>query len=91
MNYTVDCRIYGKRLFTLRIFYLGGSAIWQILATIAKMPVSGTHSIVGATLGFTLVARGMGGVNWKTLGMIGKSSEVMGGVNWKTLGMIGKS
>ena len=28
-----------------------GAASWQILASILKMPVSGTHSIVGAVLG----------------------------------------
>ncbi|ODM90324.1 Sodium-dependent phosphate transporter 1-B [Orchesella cincta] len=38
---------------------LGGSAIWLILATFLKMPISGTHSIVGAVLGFSIVARGL--------------------------------
>ena len=28
-----------------------GAASWQILASVLKMPVSGTHSIVGAVLG----------------------------------------
>jgi len=36
------------------------------------MPVSGTHSIVGATVGFALVAHGAGGVDWKKLGFISK-------------------
>jgi len=36
------------------------------------MPVSGTHSIVGATVGFALVAHGAGGVDWKQLGLISK-------------------
>jgi sodium-dependent phosphate transporter len=49
---------------------LGGSAIWLILATFLKMPISGTHSIVGAVLGFSLVARGFSGINWWTLGKI---------------------
>ena len=30
-----------------------GAASWQILASVLKMPVSGTHSIVGAVLGST--------------------------------------
>ncbi|ODM92403.1 Sodium-dependent phosphate transporter 1-A [Orchesella cincta] len=49
---------------------LAGSAIWLIMATFLKMPISGTHSIVGAVLGFSIVARGLDGINWLTLGKI---------------------
>ena len=35
-----------------------GAATWQIIASIAKMPVSGTHSIVGAVVGFALISKG---------------------------------
>ena len=38
------------------------------------MPVSGTHSIVGASVGFALVAKGTTGIHWKQLGMICKQS-----------------
>lgn len=32
-----------------------GAASWQILASVLKMPVSGTHSIVGAVLGMRFI------------------------------------
>ena len=34
------------------------------------MPISGTHSIVGAVLGFSIVARGTQGIQWAALGRI---------------------
>ncbi|XP_052753813.1 sodium-dependent phosphate transporter 1 [Galleria mellonella] len=45
-------------------------AAWLIIATALRLPVSGTHSVVGATVGFTLVAKGPVGVRWSTLGAI---------------------
>lgn len=44
-----------------------GSAVWQLVASFLKLPISGTHCIVGATIGFSLVAKGQKGVKWSEL------------------------
>ncbi|NXT28236.1 S20A1 protein, partial [Syrrhaptes paradoxus] len=44
-----------------------GSAVWQLVASFLKLPISGTHCIVGATIGFSLVAKGQQGVKWSEL------------------------
>jgi PiT family inorganic phosphate transporter len=59
------------------------AAIWLNIATYAGWPVSTTHSIVGAVVGFGVTAGGLGAVDWGTVGSIAASwvvSPVMGGV-----------
>ena len=40
------------------------SAIWLTVATYFKLPVSTTHSIIGAIVGFSLAYNGADAVNW---------------------------
>ncbi len=59
------------------------AALWLNLATYAGWPVSTTHSIVGAVVGFGVTAGGLDAVDWGTVGSIAASwvvSPVMGGL-----------
>nr|XP_026692334.1 sodium-dependent phosphate transporter 1-like [Ciona intestinalis] len=71
----IDVEVYSfdggtEILMTGQVSAMFGSAMWQLLATCLRLPVSGTHSIVGASIGFSLVAVGAKGVSWKNLGFI---------------------
>ena len=59
------------------------AALWLNVATYAGWPVSTTHSIVGAVVGFGLVAGGFDAVNWPVMIKIAASwvvSPLMGGL-----------
>jgi len=59
------------------------AAIWLNIATLLGMPVSTTHSIVGAVAGFGIVAGGWTCVNWAKMGQIVVSwfiSPIVGGI-----------
>ena len=58
------------------------AAIWLMLASMRGWPVSTTHSIVGAVVGFALAAIGQEAVNWGKISQIVASwvvSPVLGG------------
>jgi PiT family inorganic phosphate transporter len=62
---------------------LFAAAVWLNLASYFGMPVSTTHSIVGAIVGFGILKAGLGYVHWSTLGRIVASwliSPLAGGV-----------
>ncbi|MES9966157.1 MAG: inorganic phosphate transporter [Sedimenticola sp.] len=59
------------------------AAIWLMVASTRGWPVSTTHSIIGAIVGFAMVGIGMDAVNWGKIGSIVASwivSPVVGGV-----------
>ena len=59
------------------------SAIWLTIATYLKLPVSTTHSIIGAIVGFSLAYSGHNAVNWKKIWLVIASwvaSPVLSGI-----------
>ncbi|XP_023987132.1 sodium-dependent phosphate transporter 2 isoform X1 [Physeter macrocephalus] len=66
----IDVNLYNHTVQTLmagEVSAMVGSAIWQLIASFLRLPISGTHCIVGATIGFSLVAIGTKGVQWMEL------------------------
>ena len=62
---------------------LAGAAVWLLIASTLGLPVSTTHSIVGAVVGFGLISVGWGQMEWSTLGSIVLSwvvSPLCGGI-----------
>ncbi len=49
------------------------AAIWATLSTWKEMPISTTHSIIGALMGFGIVAGGISYVNWYKIGSVAAS------------------
>ncbi|WP_027389679.1 inorganic phosphate transporter [Chrysiogenes arsenatis] len=47
-----------------------GAALWLQMATIVGWPVSTTHSIIGAVIGFGLIAGGPDVIQWNRIGQI---------------------
>ncbi len=88
---TIKKGIISPTLFehTPEIFVFGmiasllAASIWLFIATISGQPVSTTHSIVGAIMGFAITSVGWGSVSWSKVSMIVASwiiSPLMGGI-----------
>lgn len=66
----IDVNLYNDTVETLmagEVSAMVGSAVWQLIASFLRLPISGTHCIVGSTIGFSLVAIGTKGVQWMEL------------------------
>lgn len=68
---------------------------WLLIATWNSWPVSTTHSIVGAVVGFGCVALGMDGIDWLAVGRISigwvVSPMISGAIAYFVFGIILKS
>uniref|UniRef100_A0A915PSD6 Phosphate transporter n=1 Tax=Setaria digitata TaxID=48799 RepID=A0A915PSD6_9BILA len=63
----IDVELYNntpKDLLIGQVAILGGCSTWLLIATFAQLPVSTTHSITGATVGFGLLVKGTDGIHW---------------------------
>jgi len=63
----VDVSLFNHDPYVLAIgmsFVNVGSGLWVLAATLLSMPVSTTHSVVGAVLGIGITAFGWNGVVW---------------------------
>ncbi|XP_061837825.1 sodium-dependent phosphate transporter 2 isoform X3 [Nerophis lumbriciformis] len=66
----IDVNLYNETVPVLmagEVSAMMGSAVWQLIASFLRLPISGTHCIVGATIGFSMVAIGTKGVQWMQL------------------------
>ena len=71
-NYLTTSTLSGEyMLYVGQLAIITGGALWQLFATYMKWPVSGTHSIVGALMGFSIIStRSFGNIKWVTIGEI---------------------
>ena len=82
----IDINAFGEdtdRFLWAMMSALLAAALWLNLATMARAPVSTTHSIVGGVMGAGIAAAGFDIVNWNTMAKIASSwviSPVIGGV-----------
>lgn len=72
----LDPKVFEGGEFELMLGYvsaLSGCCTWLIIATAFGLPVSGTHSIVGSTIGMAVVSKGFGVIKWIEIAKIASS------------------
>jgi phosphate/sulfate permease len=69
-SYAVSSPMSSYVLACGMIAALLAAGTWLLIATWMSWPVSTTHSIVGAVVGFGFIALGYGGIAWGSVGMI---------------------
>ena len=65
-----ECAIPAQDLVLGMISAMLSAGLWLIVATLFSWPVSTTHSIIGALVGFGVVASGIDAVQWGAFGGI---------------------
>ncbi len=76
---TIKGKIVNVDIISPDILLLGfvasllAAAIWVTVSTWKEMPISTTHSIIGALMGFGIIAGGMSSVNWGKVGSVAAS------------------
>lgn len=82
----VDIDVFDDEPYALMLGMMSANfaaGVWLFIATYYKYPVSTTHSIIGAIIGFSLAYSGSDAVEWKTVGFIVLSwviSPVLSGI-----------
>jgi PiT family inorganic phosphate transporter len=82
----IDIAVFGsdaESFIWVMMAALLSAALWLNFATMAKAPVSTTHSIVGGVMGAGIAAAGFSVVSWGTMGQIAASwviSPILGGL-----------
>ncbi|KAI6197354.1 Phosphate transporter [Aphelenchoides besseyi] len=72
----VDTSIYvgeERQFFIAQLGVLFSCALWLLITTFLRLPVSSSHSIVGSTVGFSLALKGFEGINWSMVYRIASS------------------
>ncbi len=49
------------------------AAIWVTLSTWRELPISTTHSVIGALIGFGIIAGGVSSIDWTVMGKVASS------------------